>query len=60
MVVEYLTPYSPQLNRIEILWRRLQYRWLSLEAFESMSNLRRHLSAVLNGVGTKYQIIFEN
>jgi len=60
VVIEYLTPYSPQLNRIEILWRRLKYHWLPLEAFESISSLRQHLSAVLNGIGTKYQIVFEN
>jgi transposase len=60
VTIEYLTPYSPQLNRIEILWRRVKYHWLPLQAFESMKNLRRHLSAVLNGVGTKYRITFEN
>lgn len=58
--LEYLTPYSLQLNRIEILWRRVKYQWLPLEAFQSMKSLRHHLYAVLNGIGTKYQIIFKN
>lgn len=60
VVIEYLTPYSPQLNRIEILWRRVKYHWLPLEAFESITSLRWHLSTVLNGIGTKYQITFKN
>lgn len=58
--IEYLTPYSPQLNRIEILWRRVKYHWLPLEAFQNMKSLRHHLYAVLNGIGTKYRITFEN
>jgi transposase len=58
--IEYLTPYSPQLNRIEILWRCVKYQWLPLEAFQNRKSLRRHLYAVLKGFGTKYQIIFEN
>jgi transposase len=58
--LEYLTPYSPQLNRIEILWRRVKYHWLPLEAFQSMKSLRRHLFAVLNRIGTEYRITFKN
>jgi transposase len=58
--LEYLTPYSPQLNRIEILWRRVKYHWLPLEAFQNMKSLKHHLYAILKDIGTKYQIIFEN
>jgi transposase len=58
--IEYLTPYSPHLNRIEILWRRVKYHWLPLCAYQSMEDVRRCLFAVLNSIGTKYHIIFEN
>jgi transposase len=58
--IEYLTPYSPQLNRIEIVWRRVKYLWLPILAYQSMNDLRRCLFAVLNGIGKEYRIIFEN
>jgi transposase len=57
--IEYLPTYSPQLNRIEILWKRIKYQWLPLEAYYSFANLRRSLYAVLNAVGTKYRISFD-
>lgn len=60
VILEYLTPYSPKLNRIEILWRRVKYQWLPLEAFQTIKSLKHHLYAVLNGIGTKYRIIFKS
>lgn len=58
LAVHYLPPYSPELNRIEILWRKIKYEWLPLSAYESFSALRSALKAVLQGVGTKYRITF--
>lgn len=60
VTVEYLPRYSPKLNTIEVLWKFIKYYWLPLEAFYSFSNLRKHLYAVLNGIGTKYRITFVN
>ena len=55
----YLRPaYSPELNLSEILWRRIKYPWLPLEADESFKDLMRSLIQVLKGVGSKYQIDF--
>lgn len=55
----YLLPaYSPELNLIEILWRMIKYHWLSLKAYESFKCLKRSLSMVLKGIGSKYQIDF--
>ncbi|AZM96524.1 hypothetical protein EI420_12895 [Vreelandella venusta] len=31
----YLSPYSPELNLIEILWREIKYWWLPLTAYSS-------------------------
>jgi transposase len=28
LIIKYLPPYSPELNLIEILWRRIKYTWL--------------------------------
>jgi transposase len=27
LIIKYLPPYSPELNRIAILWRRIKYTW---------------------------------
>tara|TARA_R110000796_G_C14566946_1_gene435406 strand:+ start:5537 stop:6112 length:576 start_codon:yes stop_codon:yes gene_type:complete len=38
----YLSPYSPELNLIEILWRDIKYRWLPLAAYpRSISSVKR-------------------
>lgn len=53
-----LPPYSPELNLIEILWRMIKYKWLPLNAYESVQSLWDALAEVLAGVGSKYQINF--
>lgn len=30
--IKYLPPYAPELNRIDILWRRSKYTWLPFSA----------------------------
>lgn len=37
--VIHLSTYSPELNLIEILWRRIKYSWLPLTAYESFATL---------------------
>ena len=37
----YLPPYSPELNKIEILWKHIKYYWLSFDAYKSFSSLRQ-------------------
>jgi|LakMenEpi03Aug12_release.lakeMendotaPanAssembly.Ray.scaffolds.fasta_scaffold576628_1 transposase len=58
--LEFLPTYSSTLNRIEILWKFIKYHWLPIEAYSSFVNLRSHLFAILNAIGTKYRITFEN
>src|SRR5207245_11752905 len=33
LIIKYLSPYSPDLNLIEILWRRIKYTWLAFSAY---------------------------
>ena len=54
----YLPPYSPELNLIEILWRRIKYQWLSFDAYLCFQNLKERLFDVLQNVDIKYDIIF--
>lgn len=53
-----LPPYSPELNRIETLWREIKHHWLPFEAYQSVSALWNHLGQVLAGVGDKFTIDF--
>jgi hypothetical protein len=32
LIIKYLPTYSPELNLIEILWRRIKYDWLPFSA----------------------------
>lgn len=56
--LEFLAPYSPELNLIEILWRKIKYEWLPFSAYESFSSLREELFKILRNIGTEYQIAF--
>ena len=54
----YLPTYSPELNRIEILWRFIKYYWLEFEAYVSWKHLVEYVEEILRNVGTKYCINF--
>ncbi len=56
LLIFFLPPYSPELNLIEILWRRIKYNWLPFEAYLCFQNLKERLSYVLNNFGKLYDI----
>jgi transposase len=58
LIIKYLPPYSPELNLIEILWRRIKYTWLPFSAYECLNALREALATILSHVGSEYQITF--
>ena len=58
MIVCYLPTYSPELNLIEILWRKVKYVWLNLQSIMSFSEFQKELKRVLDAVGKKYMITF--
>jgi transposase len=58
LLLKYLPPYSPELNLIEILWRRIKYTWLPFSAYACLNALSEALEAILSGVGSEYQITF--
>jgi hypothetical protein len=58
IAVHSLPTYSPELNLIEILWRKIKYEWLPFDAYLSYSNLKSRLLNVLAQVGKKYTVIY--
>ncbi len=55
----YLPAYSPELNKIEILWRKIKYQWLDFEAYSNFENLLINLEKVLKGIGINYTVNFD-
>ncbi len=56
--VEFIAPYAPELNRIEILWRKIKYEWMPFAAYESFASLTEKLFEILANIGKDYTIEF--
>lgn len=57
--IYFLPAYSPELNKIEILWRFIKYNWLPFDAYKNIENLKERLNYILENIGTqKYNINF--
>ena len=56
--VLFLPAYAPELNLIELLWRKIKYDWLSLDIYGSFQTMCEGLFEVLKGIGSKYRITF--
>ena len=55
----FLPPYSPELNRIEILWRFCKHYWLTPDAYQTTQTLLQQVTDLLRVIGTpEYQITF--
>lgn len=54
----FLPPYSPELNRIEILWRLCKYQWLPFAAYTNFDALKNAVRQLLNKVGIECKINF--
>lgn len=52
----FLPPYSPELNVIEILWKKIKYEWLPWAAHQCFDTLRTALQDIFENLGGKYRI----
>ena len=53
----FLPPYSPELNRIEILWKKMKYEWLPFKSF-TPDELEQAIDNIGAGFGSEYQLTF--
>ena len=58
LIIQYIPPYSPELNKIEILWRKIKYEWLDFSAYKSFKELKKSLNYILANIGQEYRINF--
>jgi len=56
--VLFLPSYAPELNLIELLWRKIKYEWLPLDIYGNYQTMCDGLFEVLKGIGSKYRITF--
>jgi transposase len=53
----YLPPYSPELNRIEILWKHAKYFWRRFAAVNG-ADLLHEIQALMKGFGSEFSVNF--
>lgn len=58
LIIQNIPAYSPELNKIEILWRKIKYEWLNFSAYESFQSLKNALNNILANIGKDYRINF--
>ena len=56
--LQFLPAYSPELNRIEILWRFLKHYWLTPPDYDSLDTLYQRLQDILKRIGRDYTVTF--
>lgn len=54
----FLPPYSPHLNRIEILWKFIKYKWLKPKDYLNEDTLWEAIIEILKNIGGQYTIAF--
>jgi len=54
----FLPPYSPELNKIEVLWHRCKHYWIRPEDYTSDRTLLERVEYVLKNVGIIYTVTF--
>jgi len=59
LFIFYLPRYSPHLNIIETLWRKIKYEWLKPHHYFCSNSFFAHLEIILLNIGTIFKINFD-
>ena len=60
LTLYFLPRYSPQLNLIEILWRKMKYDWIPIWAYKGIDKLRISLDEIICNFGSTYNMNFSS
>ncbi len=60
LYIFFLPAYSPHLNLIETLWRKMKYEWLKAEDYASFEKLTEAVKKILREIGNQYKIKFKD
>lgn len=60
LFIFFLPRYSPHLNIIETLWRKIKYEWLEQHKFIGSDYFYEALELILVNIGTQYFINFKD
>ena len=54
----FLPTYSPHLNLIELLWRKIKYEWLKAEDYLSARKLKEALYRIIENYDKEFTVNF--
>ncbi len=55
--LEFLSAYSPELNRIETMWRLMKHRWMEVKR-RTKEELERAVEHVFKHFGSQFKMEF--
>lgn len=58
LYIFFLPTYSPHLNLIETLWRKIKYEWLKPKDYLNFDTLTNAVESIVLEIGKKYKINF--
>lgn len=59
LYVFFLPAYSPHLNKMETVWRKLKYEQLGESAYQSFAHLKEGVQNLLASYGSVWQVQFD-
>ncbi|MEF8761582.1 MAG: IS630 family transposase [Candidatus Accumulibacter sp. UW25] len=57
LTLYFLPPYSPELNRIELLWHKMKYEWMAFKT-RTAEMLEADVGKILDGFGSDCRMTF--
>ena len=58
VIIKRIPAYCPELNLIEMLWRKIKYDWLPFDAYQRFDKLIQEVDKLIIGVGKQFVINF--
>lgn len=57
--IKRIPAYCPELNIIEILWRKIKYDWIPFNAYQTLYKLIHEVDQIIRDVGKSFVINFD-